>query len=188
MQDSAPGKEYLPSSQGTTVLFIDWVGQKYPGLHSPVHAAVAAPPLLKLPAGHGAVQLAVARPGVNPYRPAAHAVHEPAPARLYVPALHTVAVALLLPAAHAYPAVHTPLQLALVEPVVNPYRPEGHARHFSGPKPPFVEYFPAGQISTSQTKRRFADAESSFTVAALASTLFSSPPELLVQQGSLRNR
>jgi hypothetical protein len=66
---------------------VDPAGHAYPALQFPLHAAV---------------DCAV----VPPYRPAAHAVHVPDPPRLYCPAGHGAAVALVDPATHTYPAAH----------------------------------------------------------------------------------
>jgi hypothetical protein len=73
-----------------------------------------------VPAGHGAVQVATVRPSVSPYFPAGQFVHAPALAELYFPEEHFDSVALLDPAAHAYPAVHAPEQDAVVNPSVPP--------------------------------------------------------------------
>ena len=58
-----------------------------------------------------------------PYRPAAHALHVAAPARLNLPAGQVVAVAVVLPEAQEYPALHGPVHVDAVRPVVAPYRP-----------------------------------------------------------------
>jgi hypothetical protein len=76
--------------------------------------------------------------------PAGHAVHKPAPLKLYCPALHTAAVGLTDPATHAYPAVQLPLQDALVRPDVAPKVPAGHALHMPAPA---REYCPATHIA-----------------------------------------
>ena len=80
-----------------------------------------------MPGGHGAVQPAVVRPAELPYTPAGHSVHAPAPARLYCPAAHRVAVADVDPAGQAYPAMHAPLQLDPVSPPTDPNLPTVHA-------------------------------------------------------------
>ncbi len=83
-------------------------GQKYPAVHVPVHTdktnAAEAP---NLPPGHGS--------------------HAPAPARLYVPAGHWTAVADVLPAGHAYPAVQFPLHADVDRPDAEPNVPAGQA-------------------------------------------------------------
>lgn len=72
------------------------------------------------PAGHVAVQDAVVSPVVCPYLPALHGEQAEAPAALHVPAAQMAAVAEVLPATHRYPAVHWPVQAALVSPDVAP--------------------------------------------------------------------
>ena len=96
------------------------------------------------PAAHGPLQFAVALPLTLPYSPALHAVHTLAPAKLYCPALHCTAVALVDPAAHAYPAAHGPLQLLFVAPLTFPYRPASHTPLQPGPAPTPLLYRPAG--------------------------------------------
>jgi hypothetical protein len=59
--------------------------------------------------------------------PAGQVVQDPAPAPLYVPAAQPLCVALVEPAGQEYPAVHDPLQPALVRPVVEPHVPAGQA-------------------------------------------------------------
>ncbi len=51
-------------------------------------------------------------------------MHVPAPAKLYRPAGHTAAVALVDPATHAYPALQLASHNAEVKPPTDPYRPE----------------------------------------------------------------
>jgi hypothetical protein len=55
----------------------------------------------QVPALHRPVHAALVRPADEPYVPMGHWVHAPAPAKLYVPAGHRVAVALVEPAGHA---------------------------------------------------------------------------------------
>ena len=67
-----------------------------------MHAAVVSPVVAPyVPAGHGAVQVASAMGWVDPYRPAAHAVHDPAPTSEYCPMAHMDCVADVDPAGHA---------------------------------------------------------------------------------------
>ncbi len=72
-------------------------------------------------------QLADVRPEVAPNVPAGHRLHTPEAARLYVPTPHTDAVALVLPATHAYPPVQLPLHADDVSPLTAPYVPAGHS-------------------------------------------------------------
>ena len=57
---------------------------------------------------------------VAPYWPAAQSVQDPAATRLYLPAGHSAAVALVDPATHAYPAVHGPVHVDTDRPLVAP--------------------------------------------------------------------
>ncbi len=105
---------------------------------------------LALPAGqtYPAVQLPlqadVGRPVTPPKSPAAHKLHAPAPAKLYCPSLHIVAVALVLAAGHAYPGLHAPLQLAEVAPGP-PHRPAMHAPlQANDPRPCMLPKRPLG--------------------------------------------
>ena len=59
-------------------------------------------------------------PEVAPYLPAAHAVHDPAVAKLYKPVVQMAAVDDVEPATHAYPAVHDPEHVATARPAVAP--------------------------------------------------------------------
>lgn len=81
-------------------------------------------------------------PGLHAY-PALQFTHTVAPAREYLPAAQAVALGELLPAAHKYPALHRPSQVALVDPRVLPKRPAGQRRHDDAPA--VAEYRPAGQ-------------------------------------------
>ena len=105
---------------------VDPVLQKYPALQLPLHDAVA-------------------KPVVPPYSPAAHSMHDDAFPTLYVPTPHTLAVAVVEPATHAYPAAHGPLHSALVRLVDDPYRPGAHAPlHADVVSPVPLPYWPAG--------------------------------------------
>ncbi len=75
----APEREYLPAGQLTAVALTDDEGHTYPALQLPVHPVVA-------------------RPDVDPYRPAAQSTHTLAPDREYLPAGQIAAVALVDPA------------------------------------------------------------------------------------------
>jgi hypothetical protein len=93
-----------------------------------VDPAGHADPALQLP-----VQAAVPNPADEPNAPSGHWVQDPAPAPLYCPAGQMDAVALVLPAGQAYPAVHGPLHVATVRPTLAPYLPAAH-----GPLQPAV--------------------------------------------------
>ena len=83
------------------------VGHAYPAVQFPLHPAAGSP-------------------DDAPYRPAAHTLHDPDPLKLYHPAPHTIAVAEVLPAGHAYPAVQFPEHDAVDSPTVAPKVPAGH--------------------------------------------------------------
>ncbi len=96
------------------------------------------------PAGHGEVQLAIARPGLDPYNPAGQLEHIPTPPAEYFPTGHIDAVELVDPATHAYPALHSPLQLAVAMAATLPYRPATQSTHTLALA---REYFPAAHAS-----------------------------------------
>jgi hypothetical protein len=100
----APAREYLPSGHSNAVAVDDPAAHAYPAAQFPVHVATA---------------IAV----VPPKRPAGHREHDPSPTRLYRPVGHVNAVALVDPAAHAYPAVQFAVQVDTVRPAVDPNRP-----------------------------------------------------------------
>ncbi len=101
---------------------VDPAGHAYPAVQSPL-------------------QLAVPSPGAAPYRPAAQAVHTVDPAKLYVPAGHTSAVALVDPAGQTKPALQGPEHADDVRPVVSPYTPAGQSVPFDV-LPPGPQYAP----------------------------------------------
>ena len=112
------------------------------------HVIVVA---LTLPDGHAKpalqfpLQLAFVSPDDAPNTPAGHVVHTPAPTPLYCPAAHIAAVAFVLPAAHACPALQFPLHAALVRAGVAPNVPAGHGPlHAALVKPETLPYVPAG--------------------------------------------
>ena len=94
---------------------------------------LAAAERLYVPAAHGPVHDALDSPAASPNRPAAHGTHTDAPAKLYWPAGHFDAVLFKLPSGHAYPAVHSPLQLLVASRNALPKRPPGHTRHTDAP-------------------------------------------------------
>jgi hypothetical protein len=95
VQAPAPLKLYVPAGQVTAVALTDAAGHAYPAVQRPLHAADG-------------------RPAVDPYTPAGQSVHTPALANEYVPAAQVTAIALTDPAGHANPALHIPLQPAVV--------------------------------------------------------------------------
>ncbi len=124
MHDPIPPRLYVPGEHRTAVALVDPAAHAYPTEHgpeqsddvrpevapylpagqAPLQASVTRPALAPyLPMGHGAVHVAVVSPEESPYRPGLHCVHDPAPPRLYVPGGHCTTVALVDPAAHAYP-------------------------------------------------------------------------------------
>jgi hypothetical protein len=101
LHDPAPARLYCPAGQIDTVELVDPAAHAYPGVQGPLQTAVLRP---------SAVTLCQV--------PAGQLLQDPAPARLYCPAGHTDAVALVEPTPHAYPAVHSPLQTAVLRPSV----------------------------------------------------------------------
>jgi hypothetical protein len=102
-----PVRLYWPAGHVTAVALVDPAGHAHPALQLPEHPADAIA-------------------AVMPYSPALQLVQLPAPVRLYWPAGHVTAVALVDPSGHAYPAVHDPLQEGLLD---APNRPEPHNMH-----------------------------------------------------------
>jgi hypothetical protein len=89
------------------------------------------------------VQLALAKPIVDPYRPAAQSVHTPDPDTLYFPTGHTAAVADVDAGTQKYPALQLPLHPALDRPLVPPYSPAAQSAHDPHPD---SEYRPGEQM------------------------------------------
>jgi hypothetical protein len=79
---TAPVRLYRPRGHGEAVATVEPLGQVKPALQFPVQAVEF-------------------RPWLEPYRPAGHRVHAPAPPRLYCPTTHMAAVALGDPATQA---------------------------------------------------------------------------------------
>ncbi len=124
---AAPAKLYRPAGQMAAVELVDPAMHAYPAVQSPLHAAAVSPVVApKDPAAQGPEQVAIPKATADPNLPAGHAMHDPDPARLYCPAGHTAAVAVVEPATHAYPAVQDPVHAAVVRPVVDPNRPGVH--------------------------------------------------------------
>ena len=101
LQAPAPVKLYCPTGQAAGVEEVDPATHTYPAVQFPLHDALG-------------------RPVVAPYVPDGHDVHTPAPAKLYWPATQTAADDDTLPAAQAYPALHSPLHAALLSPDIDP--------------------------------------------------------------------
>ena len=97
----ASGRLYRPMPHMAAVAFVDPATQAYPALQFPLHVGNDCP-------------------GVSPNTPAGQSAHCPAPDRLYRPTPHMVAVALVDPATHAYPALQFPLHVSAVTPVADP--------------------------------------------------------------------
>ena len=97
--------------------------------------------------GHAPLHAAVPKPATAPYSPTTQLLHDDDPATLYCPAGHTLAVAFVDPAGHAYPAGHTPLHAAVVRPELLPYTPAGHCPlHDALVLPDVDPYHPALQL------------------------------------------
>ena len=90
------------------------------------------------PGLHSPLQFATVVRTVVPYRPGAQPEHTPAPALLYRPAGHAVAVPLVEPAGHAYPAVQVPVQFGDGIAVVLPNLPAGHGVQLCTPTALYV--------------------------------------------------
>jgi hypothetical protein len=121
----APWLLYCPAGQTIAVALVDPAGHTYPAVQLPLHST---PPT----------------PGVEAYRPAAHVAQLTAPARLYRPAGHASAVALVDPAGQVYPAVHAPLHSAVPTAAVAPNSPAGQSTHAVAPP---KLYRPAGHAT-----------------------------------------
>ena len=122
--------------------------QAYPAVQLAVQEATVRPlddPYR--PASQGPLQSVVGMADTAPYRPALQFVHSPAPERLYFPAGHMAAVALVDPAMHANPAVQFPLQVDTESPLMAPYDPASHGPlHAALGKPTTAPYRPAMQL------------------------------------------
>jgi hypothetical protein len=89
----APPKLYVPSPHATAVEFVDPGGQMYPAVHGPLHVDVVRLTVSpKDPAAHRPLHADVFNPDKLPYWPTIHALHTPAPSRLYFPGGHIAAV------------------------------------------------------------------------------------------------
>lgn len=124
VQAPDPAPEYVPAGHRDAVAFMAPAGHAYPGAHAPL-------------------QVADVWPVVLPNRPAGHALHALAAVEENVPAGQMDPVALVVPAAHAYPAGHSPVQLEFVRPLVSPKRPGAHMLHTEAPA---AAYVPGAQM------------------------------------------
>ena len=77
--------------------------------------------------------------------PLGQAEQLPAPPKLKVPGVHNTAVPFVEPAGHANPAAQGPVQLAVIAPGTEPYRPAAQELH--SPLPPAL-YVPTGHNDT----------------------------------------
>ncbi len=99
----------VPAGHSTPTLLVDPAGQYRPGvLHTPLQALVVIAAAL-------------------PNRPVGQSQHVALPLPLYVPTGHTIAVEEVEAAGHAYPAVHSPAQVAAVVLATSPYLPAGQS-------------------------------------------------------------
>jgi len=91
VQVALPPVLYCPATQIDCVEIEEPVGQKYPGLQSPVQLLEVAPGFPYLPAVHCPLHAAVVRPVVEPKVPPGQGGHDPAAAPvLNVPTAHAV--------------------------------------------------------------------------------------------------
>ena len=125
----APARLYVPPPHIAAVALVLPDTHAYPAVQLPEHMLSTAPAEPHVPAVHGPEHADDVTPAVDPKRPAGHGVQTTAPARLYFPAPHIAAVALVLPDTHAYPALQLPLHAADASADVAPYSPAGHAVH-----------------------------------------------------------
>jgi hypothetical protein len=98
---AAPAPLYCPVGHTKAVADVDGEGQECPAVQAPV-------------------QVATAMGAVAPNHPAGQSMHNDAPARLYRPRAHRVAVGDTDPAGQEYPAVQLPEQAAVVSPATAP--------------------------------------------------------------------
>ncbi len=145
VHSTAAPRLYRPGGHCTAVRVTEPAGHAYPAAHSPLHSGAVRPGSApNRPPGHSPLQFAVPSADALPNRPAGQALQVPAPGREYVPAAHTVAVALVDPAGHACPALQGPLHRAVLKPATVTLNqvPAGQSLH--APAPARL-YCPAGQ-------------------------------------------
>ena len=113
---------------------VEPAGHAYPAVQFPLQLEFIKPEVLpKVPGLHGPLHVGEFNPVVFPKYPALQFAHAPVPAAEYVPTGHTNGVDDVEPAAHVYPALQFPLQLAFVSPGVLPYSPVAHNVHTPAP-------------------------------------------------------
>ena len=123
----APLSLNLPAGQGAAVGLVDPGTQAYPAVQLPEQVGAVAPAVAPyLPAAHGPEQAAEVRDDTLPYKPAAQSVQAGAAPTENLPGAQGTAVELVLPAGHAYPGAHAPVQEDTTAPGVEPYRPPSH--------------------------------------------------------------
>ena len=134
VQTLDPAMLYFPGTHCVELAATDPARQTKPALHGPTQDALDSPESDPYrPASHSPLQLALVRPHTDPYRPALQLLHSPAPDTLYFPGPHISAVSLVEPAAHAYPAKHTPEHDADDMPAAPPKRPALHTTQLPAP-------------------------------------------------------
>ncbi len=115
VHDAAPPRLYVPGPHKSAEALVEPAGHANPGAQLPLQAADV-------------------RPAIDPNEPPGHCAQVPAPPTLNVPGGHIMAVALVDPATHAYPAAQLPLHAAEVKPVTDPNVPAGQG--VQAPRPP----------------------------------------------------
>ena len=121
-----PATLYFPAGHTAAVGDVDPAGHAYPALHGPLHDDDCSPLVLPYrPPLHGPLHVTLFRPPELPYVPAGHA-RQPEPFTKYDPAEHVDGFGVVDPGLHTNPDAHGPLQLAIVSPTLEPYRPAAH--------------------------------------------------------------
>ena len=121
LQSPLPAVAYCPGPHTTAVATTEPAGQAYPAAHGPLQRDTVSPVVLpKYPGSHDPLHADDVSPGPAPYVPVEHGVHDDAPVVEYCPAGHVIGHDDVEPTAHAQPAWHSPLQLDVVAPLVEP--------------------------------------------------------------------
>ncbi len=160
VQAPAPASLNWPAGHTTAVALVDPAGHACPAAHTPVHSAVCAV--------------------AEPHFPGAQAVQDPAPGPLYRPAVHVLALALVDPAGHAYPAVQA-LVHTLARATELLHVPAAQLAHAPAPERLYV---PAGQMTTRSALEPSGHAYPAVQLllhAAAVGRLFQVPAGQLVQ-------